>query len=414
MQTIQQAVNNIELKGFEGYDMSAMTFWLSEINRVIQKPLGYAMFFTFLRCFFDNKKWVYKKGKIPLLFFMQYYDRKDYVKTFNSLANLIPQSSFIYLQKAFSFNFIHGLILLRLLFCWIRELSKVELEMFQKQLLLNELIRVKKLDLFLKDKKLRYRLLTVFYDVETHGNFMVQKLKRDNVKTATISHGVVLAERDRSLIDYSGIELRGCISDFFLAWNKFSRKEALKQGLKEERIKVLGIPNFMKNKGYNSSKRPENKLFGIVLDNMSGHQYNKRLIKIANFIAKKINYKYVLRFHPTFIGNEYDKYVNFKFLSKKHNVNTIKDYSNTVEFSLIANSTVFIELIFLKHKVFRLQLNSIHDKFNGSSYNCFENENELEYLIEKGESQSNELFDEFCTVLNIQESYLGFFNDFLD
>jgi hypothetical protein len=239
---------------------------------------------------------------------------------------------------------------------------------------------------------------------------MVQKFKNLNIKTATLSHGIFLAERDINKIDYCGLELKATNSDFFLAWNNFTYSEAIKQGIKPEKIKVLGIPQFVKTNKINCNK--DKKTFGIILENKSGEEYNKKLIYCANKLSYILNFKFSVRYHPSFSGDEYDNLIDKKnFIGKNKDVE-ISNYCKKVNFSLIANSSVFIELIFLKHKIYRFSSDNIYDKYRDFNFNSFKNFDELNNLIKNKIDQSSELFEQLCTVNNVKSSYLNFFKQF--
>lgn len=411
MITIEEEVRGVNLKGFDGYDIPKLVFFLSEHERLNNKQKSISYLYIVLKCFISKISWNYKKGNSPILFFKQ-KTRKQHSTMVDTVVDIVNGAGTLYFENKFSFS-INGFKLMKMLLLWNFELEKSNLTNKAKRMLLNELITLKKLDFFLNKINLNnYKLLVVFYDAHTEGNFIVQKFKKLGVKTATLSHGIVLAERDRNIIDYCGVELKGTVSDYFLAWNNFSFNEAVKQGLDKNKIKVLGIPQFINNSML--AEKVNSNTFGVILENSSGEKYNMKLIKIANKIATRFNYKYKLRFHPTFKGNEYDKIIDFKCYVGNDNSLNVANYTSDVKFSLVANSTVFIELVFMKHLVYRYASNTIHDKYRDFSYNVFKSSFELTDILLNEKDESDKLFYEICTVRDVKKSYLEFFESFYD
>jgi hypothetical protein len=414
MENLDTSIKNIIFKGFEEYDMSSFSFYLSENNRLFKMKYRKPLFLYFLKCFYGVYDWDYNHGDKDILFFCQ-KTRPQHLKMFKNLSYLIKGTKSIIFSQKRTFSVKEGFLIGRLLFFWLKSLKSTNLDSKEKLRFINELIRVKKLDFFIEKhiKKIgKPNLLISFYDAHGDANFVIQKFKRLGVTIATLSHGVVLAERDRNLIDYSGIELRGTTSDYFLAWNRFTLDEAKKQGLDINKFKILGIPHFINN-NINKIDKVKNNVFGVVLDNKSGDDYNKKIIKYADLLSEKTDYKFIVRYHPNFKGNEYDNFIKNKdkYLGADSSL-TIIDYAKKVEFTLIANSSVFIELVYLNHSVYRLRLNNIHDKYRTIKINSFHNEKELISFIENKIDNSNELFDYLCSVKNVQKSYTDFLNSY--
>lgn len=407
---LEEIKNDVKLKGFENYNLTELLFYISELDRNLKSELEYSTKHLILKCLLRKVKLQYKKGSSSILFFMNDL-RPQNIISYQNVSNLVADKNEIVFEQKLSFSVGKVFSFLELLFSWYRSLKKTNLSARQKSVLLNELLSIKKLDYFSDTVNLaQFKLFVTFYDAQTEGNFMVQKCKSMGVKTATLSHGIILAERDNSRLDYSGIELKGTNSDFFLAWNKFSYKEAVKQGVSESKVKVLGIPQFVKP--VEVPDKVNTKVFGIVLENRSGDEFNREMISIANGVARKTGFKYTVRFHPSYIGNEYDDIIDFEYFTGKNEDVKVYDFAKKIEFSIVANSTVFIELIFIKHKVYRYATNTIHDKYKDYPYNSFINEAGLLSLIENNVNQLNELFDELCTVTDVKESYSNFFSRF--
>jgi hypothetical protein len=412
--TIEEAVKNTRLKGFEEYDLQSLIFFSSEFDRIQNDSKKHSFVYYALRCFVDRYKWKYEKGEAKILFFMHITDRQDCINSINSVSNLVQGRNYIFLEKNNRpFLLRNGIRLFLFLISWIASIKKMNLNAKQKSRLIIDLIRLKRLDFFLDKVDIgSHKLAVVFYDAHPFGNLVVQKYKRLGIKTATLSHGIVLAKRDENVLDYSGIELRGSISDFFLIWNKLSYDEAIKQGISTEKLRIVGISKCMDAPII--EKKNQNRIFGILLDNQSGDEFNKELIKIANTLAELLEYKFTIRFHPSFKGFEYDDIIDFKsYLGKNLDV-SLYNYAQKIEFSILANSTALIELVYMKHVSYRYSTNDLYDKYKELPYNAFEGVYDLLRIIKEERDESQMLFERLCTIEDIKSSYKNFFKDFLE
>ena len=255
------------------------------------------------------------------------------------------------------------------------------------------------------------KLGVVYYDVSKYDYMFVQLFKKRGIKTATLQHAAFVAPRKVSSanFEFEGVELCNSTSDYFLAWNPFTKEEAIKSGMSESKIKVLGIPKYI-NTTVDDIRHKKTFCFGVVLNAKSFDSLNRRLIQYADFVANKTGYSYYLKYHPQFQEFIYDslpksgKCIGHLELSK-----SVSDYVRMVDFTLISNSTVFIELIYMGHTVFRLQAGDA-DKFRNVPYNAFTNEEELDELLNgKIAESSNQLFSYMCFTRNPKAKYKNFF-----
>ena len=140
-----------------------------------------------------------------------------------------------------------------------------------------------------------YKLLVTYYDSWVPEAYMVQKFKLKGIKTATLQHGQFTAKCGNSFID-SGVEFRTSGSDYFLCWNKFTRDEAIKSGLKPEKLIIAGIWTYI-NKEREVCHKNRRGVFGVVISHPSYAKENEILIKAANKLSEKYNLKYYLKLH---------------------------------------------------------------------------------------------------------------------
>lgn len=229
------------------------------------------------------------------------------------------------------------------------------------------------------------------------------------IKTATLLHGPFLAYRGNEDFISNGSVYSCSLSDYFLTWNSFTADEALRSGLEQSKIKILGNPYFV-GKSYIQSEQRKHNLFGVALGSAAGGLgfMNSMVIQIANEFSEKYQLHYVIRFHPGQFGlqeeltNEY--YVKDLQFSKM----SILDYVNSVDFTLNISGGLYPQLLFYKHRVYRLQ-----DVYGDTKWNTFSNCSELENLVKNDIDLTQEQREYLLGPENVESNYKIFFAKFI-
>ncbi|MGN0384908.1 MAG: hypothetical protein ACI4EX_03410 [Lachnospiraceae bacterium] len=260
----------------------------------------------------------------------------------------------------------------------------------------------------------------VYYDVSKYDYLFIQYLKSYGIETATLQHAAFIAPRrvKTSNFEFEGVEFLNSTADYFLAWNPFTKDEAIKSGISKDKIKVLGIPKYAYYKDENDGDlKKGKKIFGVVLNARSFDDLNRQLIKYANAAANKFDCDFVLKYHPQFKDFIYDDLADERYFKGHLPLNTsINDYVKLVDFTILSNSSAFIEFVYLRHKVLRYQAGE-YDKFKDVPYFTFKNEKELFPLISNIETEDNdtiaddddELFKYLCYTNKPEIKYAEFF-----
>ncbi len=415
----------INLFKFEEYNVNSITL-LTQTSVILGKSKQ-SLLKTFLEvlyvCFVKRVNYSYNntsKEKAILCFGVDVEKRKDLRPLFDNVISTISDKHIIYEEEALVITINNALSNLLCVFVWLIQLRKSDLNYLRKLVLIRKLIEVLHLKRFIeknKDITDKTVALVVFNDSLPSGNFIVQYFKKRKIKTSTLQHGIVVSPREEiNNVDFSGLELQNSNSDYFLAWNEFTRKEALKAGMESEKVKVLGITRCinLENKVINNQ---ETNVFGVVLDGEFTKENNPVLIKFAKEIAQCLGMKFIVRFHPRMDVHSYDNLLdNDNWLLEVSGINEdIYQYMKKVRFSLIANSTAYIEMIFMHHIVYKY--NSLMDKYESVKWGTFSNIEELLNKLNSQESNLTEqshLYHELITIPNIRESYANFFHDFYD
>lgn len=253
----------------------------------------------------------------------------------------------------------------------------------------------------------QYKLFITYYDAVPDENLIVQMAINEKMQTATLQHGIFCRKVPCKEITDTAIEFYGSISDYYFAWNKYTKEQWEKCGLDAKRIKVLGIPRYCNFHESIGESQAERGVFGIMLNGSTFHDHNMALIKMGNHIAEELGLKYVVRYHPSLKSDEYVLYLNEDFyLGESDNCCSIAEYGKTVDFTIISSSSVMIDLVYLNCKVFRLVVSDT-DTYSEVTRNAFSTVEELKILLQ--DTQINEdLFDYLCTTRNVTQSYESF------
>ena len=175
------------------------------------------------------------------------------------------------------------------------------------------------------------------------------------------------------------------------------------------------------------------------LNHIYFRNYNIRLIEAANFVAEKNNMKYYVKFHPSLDLSSYDDYLDQRYAIKVPIETTVAEYSKMVDFSILSHSTVYVELIFFKSKVYLMHVDNLC-KFTRFPEYDFSSKEELNELLAKIEEMDNytiehfrvafgnrivkhmgkfvpvyvvnKLFDYYCFTANPQQEYTNFFEKY--
>lgn len=248
----------------------------------------------------------------------------------------------------------------------------------------------------------RYKLCFCYYDAETYQNFIMQYANKHGCNTATLQHGIMLAPRmgllDNS--DFDGHEFRDSVSKYFLIWNNFTKEEALKYGIPEKKLKVLGVAKCI---GFEqiipSFASP---YIGIFLDGELEKQNNEPLITIVQEWARFQNKKCVFRYHPHFRGDEYDELMDSTVSRTCDKSLSLYDFIESVSFCVVANSTVLFELEYFCVPFLRYSSNDELDKYkdypslNFSSVKSFnESYNKMRELPKKEFVKADKNYEDF-------------------
>ena len=348
-----------------------------------------------------------------LLFYGKYNLRKDHQKTFLNFSKCFEDADVIYAD--FMPKRYHPFRLLMRFFymlVWLTQMLFNKIPIFEACNSLPYIQLVYELQkqmnkILVKD----YRFVVTYYDAAPDENYFTQVSKQKSITTMTLQHGIFARKNEINSITDTAFELSCSISDYYLAWNQYTKDEAIKVGLPSEKIIVLGAPKYINTKEPEKACKAENSTFGVILNNSAFDRHNRCLIDMANDIYDKTGFHYLLRYHPQMNGGEYKELYGRGFLKEDDNSHSILDYANSVSFTIISSSSVFVDLLLLKHPTYRLKVTE-EDTYSTVNFNSFSTVDEL-IKIRETKKDDDSAFNYLCTSYDTYNKYRSFFNSIL-
>lgn len=348
-----------------------------------------------------------REGNNLIAFYSDFYFRKDHFTIFNHFIEQFPYFDYV-IPERFSeqrFNFWRGITMLKWDVYNLWQLKNVNIK-FKKKLHLIRILGLvllycKKMKVYLLGKTYSYGL--VYSDTNPYENILVQFMKQNGLHTGTLQHGIF----DKRGY-WKGLEFRASVADDWLAWNPYTKKLAMECGILEDNIKVLGIPRYIRP--VKIQKNEKKGIFSVILGGKVLDDENKKLIGIANMLAKDQSLKYFLRYHPICKGNEYETCVNRQFCIEGDSKEEVPAMCEKSDFSLVGSGTsMIIDLIYLGQQFFQY-----YEEWNGKECNkrnnYFRNYDELAKRLQGKEfCQDEETFVYYCTTLDVKQSYDRYF-----
>lgn len=192
--------------------------------------------------------------------------------------------------------------------------------------------------------------LIFFFDVLSIDNILVQMCNQRKYITYTLQHGII-----NGAYDY--VEYKCSHAKYFLAWGEYTKWVAMKYGMQESKIRVVGSMIQLNEKEENSADREKHNCFLVCtngVDEKSAWNRNKEIIILANQIAEKYNMKYCLKVHPYDNVNRYRRITKAEYCKRiAAPSESVEDLLKLVDFTLCGNSTTFCDSLYHRVPAFR-------------------------------------------------------------
>lgn len=407
-------INNKNFFGLKSFNMGTALGVPIYIEK--EKVTWFRSFFSLLKgsIMTNFKIEISGTGKLLFLFSPNHIGREFQLRDFMYIAQIMSENQ-IFLAHYRKNIDIKGILISLFFPVWFLQMSHLQLSFKQKLYLTGQLGMCKKWVSFLlrKINVENSALMTTFCDLHMYDNITAQYCRLNGIPTATLQHGIYLPSTNSNF----SLAYELMVSDTFLAWGEYSKNCAIQSNIDPSNIYVAGITNKVKK----IANTPKVSIFGVILSgNLENEQINATLIMIANEIAQKLNYQYIIKLHPNgsypcthLYHKDYLKSVYDKTVSMQH-------LANNVCFSIcVGDTTALYELIHMGAMAFKHEY--FHESYipNCGEF-CFKTADELFELInwsnecrEEYEKRVNGL-DRYIFANNSEQSYRLFFEKYLE
>lgn len=406
-------MRDIQLRGFAAVPWESVfqRFLLEKHydNKERKSPLFW-MIRVLDSSFKDNFHFRFEQQGSTILFFSSFIGRKSVIDNLMKVRSLANSDLLIKEDKIAKISLSQGIRFVPLLVSWNNAIKKFGLCRSDRYSLLSEIVRLYRLHRTLELLPSTYRLIVTFYDSFLPESYAIEYYRLKFVESATLQHGQFTSWRADNFFD-CGIEFKTFKSDYFLVWNQYTIDEAVKAGIPKEKLYLAGIWSYIGSKKMTCRKN-NNGVFGVVISHPSWENENTVLIQAANMISSKYGFKYYLKLHPNYTEDFYKDQVNDHYIGNVKKGIPMIEYTNIVDFSLVGSSSVYTELVFIDHDVYRYSSGLPNDKYvlvkKGKFFTSVDD------LAQKFDELykmpvSSELFDYLCSVSDVTESYKRFF-----
>lgn len=203
------------------------------------------------------------------------------------------------------------------------------------------LTELARMDNMLSKWNIRNSVSIIFFDGGNYENLIVQHLKKLGIVTVTMQHGQpVFHGMDTDRINQTMI--LNFSSDYVLVTGEYSKKQFMLGGVPEEAIGVVGSCRSIAQYADNNSN-----VFSVFLDcptYENSAKDNRKMIAVAEKVAKKKGFRYRIKLHPQ---DREDKYYDLE-LEYGEFTESGKSITETLEiskFAILHASGVYLDII---------------------------------------------------------------------
>lgn len=276
--------------------------------------------------------------------FVKTQNREDYNYLYYNIYNQCRFNKYdLKLKKKLTFNIFFvrkSLLNIKLFFRYVRKYSFLKgTYLYLKSITIHEILRI--------IKKIDYKKIVIFSDIQPIENAIVQYSNKMNKESITLQHGLYVdysALPNINMLNYIDVS-----SKYLLAWGE-STKKIFEKYNKNINVVICGKPinvtTTINQKG----------IIGVIFDQPMFHEFNEKMLEIANNIAVRLDYKVIIKSHPQ------DEKGNYQSDSK--NFVDIK-ILESAEIILAHTSSLIFDLLRRGYNVYKLKseipTNEIHD-----------------------------------------------------
>lgn len=396
------ACSNIVIKGLEEYDIKKLlfneTFYAQNLKKknILKRYIFELMFDLEFQTHIDIQR---KKDEIVLL--STKWNRQDHDEYWEKICNTFPRNTRIsFSEKKISIRVMVKNCSIKYMLQNVKEIRNIKKQLkciknkSHKLFLSSRLLKIKKVDQFLKEIDLKPKIAICFFDSGFYENIVMQYLKNRGAITITNQHGQpVFKSHEFDRMNQSQILNFKC--DYYLAKGEFTKKQFVNAGFDEKQIVVIGSFNENCKCQYSND---EKKTFCTFLNGVGlpgVEETNRALLDISAKLSERLGVEYYIKLHPLDNIDNYKWFVHQGLIKMVKNDMSITEIAEKIDFGIFNESGVYLDLLSNKLHSYRWD--------NGCKFPLVEDENCLFTNIDELEKKVKEWMN--STIEN-KEQYL--------
>lgn len=333
---LQAEINNIKFKGCENVKVGDVLYYnlntqigILEIVRGLLRMLRNEI----------TDSYEYKIYGMPntiFLFSNSYITRKDHLATFEKVCETADDYVKIAATKRHLTMPADSLFLALI---WVKQFKKLGKSIAWRISMASRLQQCycdyRYVFRYLEKNRIELLNMVSLCDVMPVDDFFVQMCNSLGIRTVTLQHGIF----------YKGEHAyTNSKSDYFLAHNLFSKNNAIKSGISEDKVYIVGMPQLIGVYSKNVVQRKNNGIIGVVLSGGENCEpYDIELVNMVKGFKQKYNCKIYVKFHPGYGANKYSKSLLRGIDEIYEEEISAYDFSEKVDFTVDAGSSLFVE-----------------------------------------------------------------------
>ena len=309
-----------------------------------------------------------------MLFSNEYKDRLDHLCNFEKVCTTLDNYVKII---ATSKKTVRPVRSLKLTMKWIKQFKRLKRGTIWSMSMASRLQQYycsfQRVLRMMKKNNINIKNIVSYCDVMPEDNFFIQMSKTMGIRTITLQHGV---------FEVGHYGYTHSKSDFFLAHNLFSKDNAIKSGMTNKQIYIVGMPGMIDfNKKEEIIMRKEG-IIGLILAGTGRvAPFDLELVRMAIVFKKKMGCKVYVKFHPGYGRDKYPKDI-WDDIDKTYEEDiTAYDFSEQVDFTVDTGSSLFMEYA-LRNKIAFTYIHSLSPyQGHNNIQMCFSDYGQMETLF---------------------------------
>jgi hypothetical protein len=192
-------------------------------------------------------------------------------------------------------------------------------------------------------RKIEFKVLVVFADMQPVDYLLVSYFKKLGTKTVTLQHGLYVEYENYDTVNKVNYEQQ--CADYFLAWGECTGA-LIKKYHPETRVVICGKPVLSMAEMPLESEINDRPFILVVLDQAVFDKHNYEMLRVSHDYARLNNLLIKVKFHPQ--NDKYKYHEEFSFISESGDL-------KNAEFIIGHTSSLLFESLVLGLKVFKFK-----------------------------------------------------------